>query len=249
MTSDRGGSGSIGGSPGIPGPVHPVQSLNRGPSRRAAAVAAAGVLVAALIVTAVIATSGSAATVHPGARVVAIGDSIMDGHGLEPSQSWPAIVAKSEKWSLSNLATDGAGFVTLGNFQRRFRAQVRAAVKLKPSIVLISSSSNDLGDDDLQIAADTRKDFDRLRKALPHATILAFSAFWGDTAVPAQLTQIDADVKSAALAVGGTWIDIGQPLAGRRDLMQGDDVHPTAGGQSILASVIRPKVVATLRAH
>ena len=39
-------------------------------------------------------------------------------------------------------------------------------------------------------------------------------------------------------AVGGTYLDIGNPLAGRPDLMQGGDVHPTAAGQVVVASAV-----------
>ena len=49
-----------------------------------------------------------------GPVVVAIGDSIMEGHGLDPSDAWPALLAKQNGWRLTNLASDGSGFATVG---------------------------------------------------------------------------------------------------------------------------------------
>ncbi|MEJ1229601.1 MAG: hypothetical protein WDM88_01560 [Galbitalea sp.] len=39
-------------------------------------------------------------------------------------------------------------------------------------------------------------------------------------------------------AVGGEYLDIGQPLAGHREWLQFDDVHPTVQGQQVLAQAI-----------
>ena len=56
--------------------------------------------------------------------MVAIGDSIMEGHGLDPGQAWPALLAQEYGWRLTNLASDGSGFVTPGNNGDTFADQV-----------------------------------------------------------------------------------------------------------------------------
>ncbi|GAA4664618.1 hypothetical protein GCM10025780_01970 [Frondihabitans cladoniiphilus] len=175
---------------------------------------------------------------------VAIGDSIMDGHGLTAAQAWPALVAKTQGWSLDNLASDGTGYVQLGNDDDTFQAQADQAVKLDPSVVLLSGSTNDLGESQTEVDAATDELVSTVSKSLPGAVIVGVNTFWGDTTPPAQVAAIDSHFKAAVLAAGGTWIDVGQPLAGRADLMQSDDVHPTAAGQKILAATISAKLAA-----
>lgn len=170
--------------------------------------------------------------------VVAIGDSIMDGHGTKADQAWPVLIGQKNDWSLTNLSSDGSGFLQLGDAGDTFATQVQKAVALNPSIVIISASSNDLGQDDAALSTTTMQTMVALRTALPYAQIIALSAFWGDTTPPAELDPIDADLQAAAQTVGARYIDIGQPLSGRPGLMQGDDVHPTAEGLSVLASAI-----------
>ncbi len=173
-----------------------------------------------------------------GPVVVAIGDSIMEGHGLSPDQSWLAVLAERGGWRLTNLASDGSGFVTAGNNGDTFADQARAAIALHPSVVILSGSSNDLGAANATIDSSTIATIADLHAALPSATIIAVSATWGDTALPGQLTTIDSAVQAATLGVGGIYLDIGQPLQDRPGLMQADDVHPTAAGQDRLASAV-----------
>lgn len=181
-----------------------------------------------------------------GPVVVGIGDSILEGHGLADGESWLADVAEQDGWRLTNLASDGSGFVTEGNDGDTFADQVEAAELLRPDVVIISASSNDLGASNDSIASATTNTVDALHAALPTTEIIAVSAVWGDTATPPQLNDISSDMADAAIAVGGTYLDIGQPLAAQPGLMQSDDVHPTAQGQWVLASAVS---AAMLRAH
>jgi acyl-CoA thioesterase-1 len=177
--------------------------------------------------------------------VVAIGDSIMEGHGLTAGQAWAATIAKQDDWRFTNLASDGSGFVKVGNKGDTFADQARAAIALHPSVIILAGSSNDVGESDSVLATATGQTIASIRKALPHVRIIAVSAVWGATAVPSQLTDIDNQVQTAIAAVGGDFIDIGQPLSGHPELMQSDGVHPTAAGQLVLAAA----VVAEFRAQ
>lgn len=173
--------------------------------------------------------------------VVAIGDSIMKGHGLPPSQAWPAVLAVSNNWNLTNLACDGAGFVAKGDDNdcgSAFADLVDDAVATHPELVLISGSSNDLGVDNAQLSSETASVISSLRAKLPTTTILAISTVWNDTAEPDQMADINEQVRTATLAVHGTYIDIGQPLAGHRSWLQADRVHPTERGQKELAKAV-----------
>lgn len=206
-------------------------------------VLSAGILVALAFVTGVASTrpviiEHRVNTTASGPTVVAIGDSIMKGHGLDAASAWPALLAERYGWRLTSLASNGSGFLTPGTRGDTFRDQIEAAEDLHPNVVIIAGSSNDLGDDDDTLDAATVSAITHLHRVLPATRIIAVSPVWGATALPAQLTTIDAEVNSAVAAIGGTSLEIGQPLAGHPELMQSDGVHPTRQGQQVLADAI-----------
>lgn len=183
--------------------------------------------------------SDAAAEVVSTKVVVAIGDSIMDGHGVKPSHAWPELIsAATSSWQLTDLASDGTGFMAIGDNDDTFQAQAIQAVALNPQIVIIAASSNDLDVDPDAVAEATTSTMTYLRDNLPGATIIALNTFWGDETPPTELTDLDADLRIASDQVGAHFLDIGQPLAGRSDLMQSDDVHPTSKGLVVLAAAI-----------
>lgn len=213
----------------------------------------------AAIALVTIAITGCAATRHPTSppsatarpSVVAIGDSIMKGHGLGPDQAWPALMAVRHGWRLDNLACDGAGFLTTGDDSdcaETFAGLVTKAVEAHPQTVIVEGSSNDFGEDDDALLGETVTELKRLRAALPHAQIIGLSTIWGDTAAPAQLADVDNQVRLAVRDAGGIYLDVGQPLSGHPEWMQPDDVHPTAAGQlAIFAAVDAAFVTAGIR--
>lgn len=170
--------------------------------------------------------------------VVAIGDSIMDGHGLKPSRAWPELIGQATDWQLTDLASDGTGFTAVGDDGDTFQDEAVEAVALRPSIVIIAASSNDLGEDPTEVSDDITATMSYLRDSLPDAQIIAFNAFWGADAPPPELAALDSDLEYASASIGAHYLDIGQPLAGRPQLMQFDGVHPTARGLVVLAAAI-----------
>jgi len=170
--------------------------------------------------------------------VVAIGDSIMDGHGLKPSRAWPELIGQATNWQLTDLASDGTGFTAVGDDGDTFQDEAVEAVTLHPSIVIIAASSNDLGEDPTEVSDDVTATMSYLRDSLPDAQIIAFNAFWGADAPPPELAALDSDLEYASTVTGAHYLDIGQPLAGRPQLMQFDGVHPTARGLVVLAAAI-----------
>jgi acyl-CoA thioesterase-1 len=180
--------------------------------------------------------------------VVAIGDSIMKGHGLAAAQAWPAMIASTNHWALTNLACDGAGFVKTGDdgdCGDDFSGLVDKAVALHPALILISGSGNDLGIDNTELRTQTLAVVSDLRAKLPKTRIVGISTVWNDTVAPDQMDDINEQVRSAVLGVHGTYLDIGQPLAGHRSWLQGDDIHPTIRGQQQLARVIAGAIRST----
>lgn len=166
----------------------------------------------------------------------------MKGNGVSPDEAWPAIVAAQDGWNLTNLACNGAGFLTPGDDSdcaETFSGLVALTVALKPETVIISGSSNDFGRDDSALVEETTTEIAQLRSALPNARIIGLSTVWGDTDVPAQLAQVNSQVQQAVEKVGGAYLDIGQPLQGHPEWMQWDGVHPTAAGQLALSAAIQ----------
>lgn len=174
-----------------------------------------------------------------GPVVVAVGDSILMGHGLGSNESWIAQLAVQDNFDLVNLASDGSGFVTAGDNDDTFADQIRAAIDRKANVVILSGSSNDLGQSDPGVKAAADAAVTELHTALPNARIIAVSGIWGDTNVPEQMRTINEAVEAAVSAVGGTYLRIGQPLGGKVALMQDDGVHPTAEGQTLIAQRVQ----------
>lgn len=186
------------------------------------------------------ATGASATPSVAQQHVVTIGDSIMAGYGLDdPDDAWPTLVARSKGFDVTNLACSGAGFIADGQCGTDFDGLVSKAVAAAPSLVVVQSSDNDLGQSTSDIRDATDATVEHLHRALPHAGIVGISTLWdqpGD--VPDEVGASSAALQHAVQAVGGTFVDIGQPIAGRDGLLQSDDEHPTDAGQAALATAI-----------
>jgi acyl-CoA thioesterase-1 len=184
-------------------------------------------------------------------QVLTIGDSIMKGYGLSPADAWPERISAANGWDLTTLACDGAGFVDLGNPAEcgdTLVDIVRSAATLHPDLIIIEGSSNDLEHPNSELLAATTSALTILRSEFPNAEIIGLSAIWPATDPPAQLADINSQVQQAVTAVGGHYLDIGQPLVAHSKLMQDDDIHPTVAGQVVLATAIQTAIMAEQQA-
>ncbi|WP_175470194.1 SGNH/GDSL hydrolase family protein [Curtobacterium sp. MCBA15_001] len=175
----------------------------------------------------------------PHARIVVVGDSISGGHGLTDAQAWPALLADEHHWALTNLSCDGAGVAAVGDDDdcaSAYPTLVKRAVELRPAVVFVQASSNDLGMDDAEIRSATNQVVADVHRRLPEARLIGLSAIWNQDAPPAQLAVISKALRKAIRHEGGQYVDIGEPLRGHQDWMQSDDVHPTVEGQQAIAS-------------
>ena len=187
-------------------------------------------------------SNSTLATTSTPLTVLTVGDSIMKGFGVPSGQAWPSLIAADDGWSLSNVACDGAGVLRVGSpndCDENFAALISSQATLHPDIVIFEGSSNDFGLDNSALLASTISELQTIRADFPSAQIVGLSTVWGYTDPPAQLEQINTQVQRAVTQVGGTYVDIGQPMAGHPELMQSSDVHPNASGQAVLASTIR----------
>lgn len=183
------------------------------------------------------ATSSTLASPAPSTheRVVTLGDSIMSGFGLSASEAWPRLLAERAHLSVINLACPGMGFVVQGDCGTPYAGLVPAVAALQPDLLIVESSSNDFWQDGDEIRYDTADTLESLHAAAPDARIVGLSTIWNDDPEVPDDTAVTSDaLRDAVEAVGGTYIDIGQPLAGHPEWMQSDDVHPTAHGQKAI---------------
>jgi len=185
--------------------------------------------------------------------VAVIGDSYAAGTGAgDATQGWVAKLAYSQAWNLTNVARGGTGYsksVTTDamkacglNYCPSYSEMIKDAAAANPSMVLVAGGRNDSKVAADEEAADIQSFYQQLRAALPSAKIVAFSAWWDSTVAPAAVPAISASVKSSVEAVGGTYIDAGQPLAAHPELIATDHVHPNLAGHAALFTATLAKL-------
>lgn len=178
----------------------------------------------------------SAPTTAP-VEVVTIGDSIMAGYVTPADDAWPALLARQTETGVQNLGCPGAGFARVGICGTTF-AGLLPEIQGRPRLVLVQASSNDRHESAAAVDAATPATLRTLAASYPDAQIVGLSALWTDeAAVPARVTAASTALRAAVEAVGGTFVDVGQPFRGRRDLLQ-DGLHPTVEGQEVLAAQV-----------
>lgn len=181
--------------------------------------------------------------------VVFLGDSYTSGYvgAGYGALGWPALVSAAEGWRMTNLAVPGTGFVNPGWTEQPMRTELAAVIRLKPGIIVIAGGHNDrrYGAPAADAAADAL--IARLRKALPHATLVIVGPIWQDGSPATSVVAIRDHLRAKARAVGALFID---PLAGRwfaganRRFIGPDGIHPTNAGHRHIAAL----VLAALRA-
>ncbi|MEV7758524.1 SGNH/GDSL hydrolase family protein [Microbacterium sp. NPDC089180] len=172
-------------------------------------------------------------------RTVALGDSLMSGFGLDPAEAWPVMLAARGEVAMTNLACAGMGFVVQGDCGTTYAGFVPAVAALQPQLLIVESSSNDFWEDADEIRADTQDTVAELHDAAPDARIVGLSTIWNDEDDVPDDTAVTSDaLREAVDAVGGTYLDIGQPLRGHPEWMQEDDVHPTPRGQRAIEQTV-----------
>lgn len=183
--------------------------------------------------------SSTPSATRPAIRTVAVGDSLMSGFGLDRAEAWPVLLSARGSVTMTNLACAGMGFVVQGDCGTTYAGLVPAVAALQPQLLIVESSSNDFWEDADEIRADTADTVTELHDAAPDARIVGLSTIWNDEDDVPEDTAVTSDaLRDAVDAVGGTFLDVGQPLRGHPEWMQEDDVHPTPRGQRAIEQTV-----------
>lgn len=171
--------------------------------------------------------------------IVAFGDSLTAGHGVEPGQSYPdwlqkALDAKRLNYRVVNQGISGD--TTSGGMER-----IDAALSLKPKVVILELGAND-GLRGLPLE-ETRRNLHEMTDAFQNAgvTVLLAGMTLPRNYGPDYIKDFEQIYKNIAREKSLPLIPFFlEGVATRPQLMQDDAIHPTAeGNKRVAATVIR----------
>ena len=179
--------------------------------------------------------------VQPAQKAVFVGDSYTAGAGSTQG-SWADRMAPRVGWQFKNLALGGTGYLNQSSkagcgldFCPNYDGVIPGIAKESPTMVVVSGGRNDTALNPVDVQASITKFYQELHATMPTAKIIALSPVWDATHPPAALADIASSVQQAAVAAGGAYVDIGEPLAGHPELIAADKVHPNDAGHEALA--------------
>ncbi|KQQ98041.1 hypothetical protein ASF74_15015 [Arthrobacter sp. Leaf145] len=184
---------------------------------------------------------------HAPERMAVIGDSYAVGVGSgDMSLGWAPRLAWNQQWLLGNFARGGTGYVSevadpakakiaCGlDFCPNHEGMLPEVVAFQPTMVLVTGGRNDGWVPIEKATEQIRAFYADLRAKLPTAKIVAFNPVWDSNDVPPEVAALDKVIESAAHEVDGTYLDAGQPLHGKPDLLAADGKHPNGTGHRIV---------------
>jgi lysophospholipase L1-like esterase len=185
----------------------------------------------------------------PGDRPTAdfIGDSYTVGSTTRLSgRGFPGILSAFRGWEMVNLGIAGTGYATNRDESwcpaggcHDYAGVIPNAVSHEPAIVVVSGGRNDLARNTVdEIEPIVAAFYTQLREALPDARIIVTSPIWDDPPPPRSLLELSDIVEREAARVGAEYLDLGDPLEGRPDLIASDGLHPNEAGLQTIAERI-----------
>jgi len=175
-----------------------------------------------------------------GTRAVFLGDSYTtgwNGAGIR-SRGWPRLVGRQMNWQTVNLAVAGTGFINPGWTNQPVRSRLATAIRARPDVVFVAAGHNDSRWSAADTAAAAEVVIDRLRAALPRATLVVIGPIWPNAGPPTRCLILRDRLRRKAAAVGAIFID---PLAEgwfagtKHQYIMADGIHPTDGGHRWMA--------------
>ena len=194
------------------------------------------VAVAALAVAPV-----TACAPQPPPTAIFVGDSDTVGASLPSDQvnnRWPTLVSQSLGWREVNAGCDGSGYTRIGiDCSTTYRESVDRVLDEDPDVIVVSGGISDLGATLGEIEAAVHGTFVTLRDTFPDATIYAVGAVAVDPTTTHSVTDLNRIVAEQSAKVDAVYVDLGEPLAGRPDLLAAGGQHPNADGHAVIAEL------------
>lgn len=180
----------------------------------------------------------------PDPRAVFLGDEWTYGTG--DGATWATLFAEQVGWTEVNMGYGGTGYATSQTGDAAWQAcgtthcpsypeLVDKVVHAAPDIVIVSGGRHDGW---ASVSAPATLLFQELRSQVPDARVIVVSPITQLDPVPADLAGTSRGVRAAAQSVGVEYLDIGQPLAGRPDLMTDDGAAPNLAGHQVVADAV-----------
>ncbi|MDQ0734059.1 SGNH/GDSL hydrolase family protein [Arthrobacter agilis] len=194
-------------------------------------------------------------TTNPEPVVAFIGDSYSAGAGASSgANNWTYLLSRELGWKEVNLARGGTGYLVAGmngraacglDYCPSYPEMIDEVAAAKPTMVLVAGGRNDLRvESPDQVHTSVRDFYSSLRAALPNVTIYAVNPLWDDDVAPAAISDLTEVVRDSVESVGGTFLDIGQPLQGAPELVSDDSVHPSDVGHRTIFEALAAKLKA-----
>jgi acyl-CoA thioesterase I len=181
-------------------------------------------------------------------RVACIGDSITFGHGLNPDQTYPALLQKllGNEWIIKNFGAGGTTVLANGDKPYVKDAAYANAKAFQPDVAILALGTNDAKPRNWRFKQDFQANYKSMISDLSnlpsHPTILI------GLPVPAYGINYDIDdrilnsqivplVRQLAKEAHLRLIDLYRPLQGHPEWFQ-DKIHPTAEGAKNIAMLV-----------
>lgn len=178
--------------------------------------------------------------------IVAMGDSLTEGLGVDPDQAYPAQLERKLRAAGQHFTVINAG--VSGETSSGALERVNWVIKLKPQIVLLATGGNDsLRGIDTQI---TQANLDKLVKTFKAENIVVVLA--GMQTVQNMGPEYTSAFQAIYPAVAAENDLILIPfflegVGGKPELNQADSIHPTAEGYTVVVETIYPYVIEAIK--
>lgn len=149
--------------------------------------------------------------------------------------TWVSAAAQELGWgNVVNLSSAGRGYLAVPgqcDFApcTRFIGTIPVVVKSQPDVVVTFGG---VADGDFSITAPAANYYRALRTALPNAKIVAISPVTTESTAPFWLTLHSRSIRDGVEAVGGTFVDVGQPALGSGKTLS-EQAHSAIAAQVI----------------
>lgn len=195
------------------------------------------------------ASASEAALAGPELHILAIGDSLFAGYGLDPGQSYPARIEAALRAAGTNVRVANAGVSgdTSGDIRARLAFAIDGQVQ-RPDLVLVELGGNDLlrGLPPQQVRANLDAILTELERRKLKVVVMGMLAPPNLGADYAR--AFDPIYPALARKHGDTLVPFFlQAVIGKPELVQADHLHPTAAGIEAIVKDTLPTVQAALK--